>query len=244
MQADILNTLNQMTNEFDLVFDYVPKDTIQKLHDYKKRLETDEAYFAAQTSNTYETLEPHHISILTVCNKQRKLKTADFQFLNDVVLFDGILKFDLFRDENKNTKETLVKYLHTLYMTSVVNTKAPAEVIELVQQQNTRAPHSLDALNGLLSNPVVSQLASDITNELQTQNVDPAALLSSIMSGKPNAQLNKLMGTITNKLEHKMSTGELDKDQLEKQAQHLMSSMGSGVDMSAIKNLLEKRDNN
>ena len=49
-----------------------------------------------------------------------KTKTSDYAFMNEVSLFNDILKFEVFEKENKSTKKTLIKYLYNVYMSGVV----------------------------------------------------------------------------------------------------------------------------
>lgn len=90
---------------------------------------------------------------------------------------------------------------------------------------------SQDSMGGLLStimsNPDIMNMAADLTQDLQNQNVDPLSLMTSLMSGTPNGQLNNIVSKITNKLEEKLSTGELNKVALEQQAEQIMSVVQS-----------------
>lgn len=79
----------------------------------------------------------------------------------------------------------------------------------------------------LMSNNEIMNIATDLSKDIKEENIDPMSLLSSIMSGKPNDKLNKLVSNITNKIETKINNGEIDKDALEQQAQSIMNSVKS-----------------
>ena len=242
-----------MTNELDLVFDYIPKDTIRKMKKYIGKLETTDE-FLWQEIEHFKGLEQYN-AVFGKIMSGSKISRNDFLFMNDLVLCNGILDFNVFSSENKNTKSALVKYLYRLYMTSSlilffkntgsnldlsndlanfyesinVNVNNP-EKTETKKKGKTsknknNAPELNDLFSGFLSNPDIMNMAKDITDDLQREKIDPMTLMSSLMSGKPNGKINNLIKNITSKLENKINSGELDKDQLEQQANSLMTAV-------------------
>lgn len=292
IKTELIAVLTQMTNEFDLVFDYIPKDNISKLRALIAQLES---YTPAPATTTetvpqpievtlkecHEKLQPFEQQIFKIVNSERKIKTEDLLFLNDIQIFDGILDFGLFKDESKNTKRSVVKYLHSIYMSScffnidlgqtqtsetlsatlsafaeslqnkmkvtaegqrnVVNTN-PSRVS---RQRNTRQQDPTAAFSGLFSsildNPDIMSMATDLSRDLQREQVDPMSLISGLMSGRPNAQLNRLVGNITTKIEQKISSGEISKDALEAQAQSIMNAVNESELAEQIPMLKELR---
>lgn len=206
------------------------------------------------------------------------MKTAEYDFLKDIVLFNGLLKFEVFKDENKNTKLSLVKYLHTIYMSVFVlhfGMVSGGDVDSLTQHlsgfvkgirdkmleeqavlsegsskkrkqhQSNRLPQAPsqtapvqnfgNLMESLMQNNEIMNLATDLSRDIQSQNLDPMMLLSSIMSGKPNETVQNLVSNITNKIESKINNGEIDKGMLEQQAQSIMSSVqNSGGDIQQM----------
>ncbi len=79
-------------------------------------------------------------------------------------------------------------------------------------------------MSTLMGNPEIMNMAADLTQDLQKQQVDPLSLISSLVSGKPNGQLDNIVSRISNKIEEKISSGELDKNDLEQQAKEIMNS--------------------
>jgi hypothetical protein len=172
-----------------------------------------------------------------------------------------LLKFDVFKDENKNTKLSLVKYLHTIYMSVFVlhfgmvsgdvdslthhlsgfvkgiqdrmlEESLSQEVSrkDKTKQKNVPLPASSgpnfgNLMESLMQNNDIMNLATDLTRDIQTQNLDPMMLLSSIMSGKPNETIQNLVSNITNKIESKINNGEIDKSMLEEQAKSIMNTV-------------------
>ena len=278
IKTELIAVLTQMTNEFDLVFDYIPKDNISKLRSLIAQLES---YAPTQTSTTqtepqpienilkqcHEKLQPFEQQIFQVVNCDRKIKTDDLLFLNNIQLFDGVLDFGLFKDESKNTKRSVVKYLHSIYMSSCffsidlgdhqsseTLTATLSAFVDTLQNKMNDADTTLKTgrhtpttprrinrmpknghqdptavFNGLFSsildNPDIMNMATDLSRDLQREQVDPMSLISGLMSGRPNPQLNRLVGNITSKIEQKLSSGEISQDALEAQATNIMNAV-------------------
>lgn len=250
LKKNIINSILQFVNEIDLSFDYISKDIIKKLHKFIKQLETDNSVFYTKIDEVNTMLSLYNNNIYTIINSVRKIKKQDFEFLNDICLFN-ILDLKLFNDENKNTKKTLVEHLNTIYsFTNVLvlfksggNIEEYLEKLHNIQQsQEVDVDNKNDFLtdilknkgrngknndnnelnnlfNTLLNNPTIMNIAQDLSKNLEEDNVNPMNLLSSIMSGKPNATLNKL----TKVIEDKINTGELNTQELESQAENIIN---------------------
>lgn len=98
-----------LLNEIELSFDYVPKNKIEVI---KKQMRSNN-FIESFTKETYNTLKQYE-SILSSLSTT-KLKTKDLDFMNDIILFNNELNFNLFANENKNTKKSLLTYLYTIY---------------------------------------------------------------------------------------------------------------------------------
>lgn len=266
VKQEFINTISQLANEIELVFDYVPREKVEHLRAYVCKLKENEAYFDEQVSQTCKILQPHDILFYNLCIQDKKVKTNDLLPLNDLVLFDGILSFGVFQNENKNTKKSLVKYLNNLYMSgmlcSISNEEMSKELMSFLDTLNARTqttststtntkhkhrrPQSKGIENifdSLFSNPDIMNMATDISKDLQNQQVDPMELVSSLMSGKPNNQLNNLVSNITQKIEQKMASGEIDKSKLEDQAKNIMSKVQTHSDViPMLKNILKNKN--
>ena len=83
-------------------------------------------------------------------------------------------------------------------------------------------------MNSILGNKEILNIATDISNKMQSQQINPMTMLSSLISGNiENSPLQGLVEEIQQKVEDKISTGEINKEALENQAQSLMGSIGS-----------------
>jgi hypothetical protein len=282
IRTELLGVLNQMTNEFDLVFDYIPKENITKLRTLVGDLDNKPGVLEATVQECFTILKEHEANILQLTNA-KKLKSDSFKFLSNIKLFGGLIDFAWFGDENKNTKRSLMKYLHSLYMSSCffnlnLNVEEGElgerlnEFVETMKQKTATASttgtegsssnggrirHSTprrgqfpragqvnnDSFNqlftSLLDNPDIMNMANDLSKDLQRENVDPMSLVSSLISGKPSAQLNRLVGNITSKIEQKLESGEINKEALESQASNIMNAVNES-DLAAQLPMLQE----
>lgn len=285
VEEELLKTLTRFFNEIDLVFDYIDRSILDKLKSYLKTLSNIEIMktFVTETVNV---LQPYADDISKIVTSQRKLKTSEFEFMDKIILFGGILSFSSFSDENKNTKRSLVKYLYNIYMSVfILNltiqsgsnidtfTKQMTEFVKGIQdrqnqekqeqnqqkeKQKTKplsrntsqgipqgipqpqgmtqgVPNFGNLLGSLMQNGEIMNLATDLSRDIQSQNIDPMMLLSSIMTGKPDDRVQDLITNISSKIETKINSGEIDKDILEQQAQTILSSVqGSNGDVTKM----------
>jgi hypothetical protein len=80
-------------------------------------------------------------------------------------------------------------------------------------------------LESLMQNGDIMNLATELSKDIQSENLDPMTLLSSMMSGKPDNKIQKLVENITSKIETKINSGEIDQNVLEQQAQSILSTV-------------------
>lgn len=256
VEKDFERAITQLVNEIDLLFDYIPVETKEKLHKYRERICGDKDFRVSEMKVFLDKLKPYEDKIYQISVVKKKTKTSDLEFLDTLVLFEDSIQMKLFSIENKNTKISLVNYLSSMYMASsfgsfgiggnfdmeelskeltkfVETIKEKAELTKPVQPR-ANSSNRADGTNGMggllnsiMANSDIMSMAADLTQDLQNQNVDPLSLMSSLMSGQPNSQIDSLVSRITNKIEQKLSSGELNKDALERQAETIMSAVQS-----------------
>lgn len=278
MSGELIKVLTRFFNEIDLVFDYVGVEILYKLKTFLNSLKNQDNLHTF-VKDTVSILRKYDDYIFKIVNVKIKLKTIDFDFLNDITLFNGILNFGVFKDENKNTKVSLVKYLHNIYMcVSVldfgvghsdnlynfvkeirerdeknknvnVENKRRGKVVNVADINNMADINKMgnigdisrvkDMMGGnfgnlmesLMSNGDIMNLATDLSRDIQSKNIDPMKLLTSLMSGKPDKGVQELVSNISSKIENKINSGEIDKTMLEEQAKNILGSVeGTGVD--------------
>lgn len=273
IKQEILSTLVSFITQLDLVFDYINNEYINKLRDFSVTL-NDDKILLDFAETTYNILKPFETNLSYIIMEKHKIKSSFYDFLNDIVLFDNILEFNVFKDENKNTKKTIVTYLYNLYMscfilkfgTQTENQDFSQKLISFVENLQKVSQEQINVnsinkkkkkhssrnvnnknnnlnmdnimnlvgnsnnLNGvdsvfksLMSNNELMSIANDLSQDIQNENIDPLTLLSSMMSGKPNNQIQKLVNNVTKKLEHKINKGEIDKTLLESQAKNILN---------------------
>jgi hypothetical protein len=275
IKQEILSTLVSFITQLDLVFDYINNEYINKLRDFSTTLNNDKTLLDF-SEVTYNILKQYETNLSYIVMGKHKIKTSDYDFLNNIVLFSNILEFSVFKDENKNTKKTIVSYLYNLYMSCFIlnfGTKTDSEDfsqnltsfiqnLQTVSQEPSNSknkkkkrhvnntshsnkttnnnnlnlnsimnlvniPSNLNGLDdvfkSLMSNNELMNIANDLSKDIQSQNIDPLALLSSMMSGKPNNQIQNLVNNVTKKIEHKINNGEIDKTLLESQAKNILN---------------------
>lgn len=352
IEDDLKNTLEKFFNEIELSFDYVSKETMHKLRCFLRKVEKDKNIYEF-AKNTNVILKGYEDKIAYIITSKNKLKTSDFKFLEELCLFNdnftddvdrhgGILEFKIFKDENKNTKKTIVNYINNIYMAVSIlefglekTSKNFSEILEFVKNVNSlrnkkmeeecpenmecvevgnnpkkidmndilnsftkdmniknidfnnlqnitldhlnlknldvlskEIPEGLNStLNGindfeqcfkifeenvknnknnqknyggslpnmnnlggfsdvfksLMENKEIMNIASSLTNEIQTENLDPISLLSSLMSGKKDDKILGIVNNITTKLEEKITSGEIDKTVLENEAENILN---------------------
>ena len=278
IESELKKTLSGFFNEIDLVFDYVNKSIVQRLYKFLKGLNNSEKTRSFIT-NTLPILKKYETEISHVVTTRNKIRTNDLEFLNNIVLFDNILDFNVFSSENKNTKRSIIKYLYNIYMSifilnfglvsdnnvdeftqqlslfvssmqkrieeekvtvidtidtidtkNKVNSRRPipgnsSNLINPINSSNPTNQNFGNLLQSLMQNGDIMNLATELSKDIQSENLDPMTLLSSMMSGKPDNKIQKLVENITSKIETKINSGEIDQNVLEQQAQSILSTV-------------------
>lgn len=288
IKQEILSTLVSFITQLDLVFDYINNEYINKLRDFSTTLNNDKTLLDF-SEVTYNILKQYETNLSYIVMGKHKIKTSDYDFLNNIVLFSNILEFSVFKDENKNTKKTIVSYLYNLYMSCFIlnfgtktdskdfsqNLTSFIQNLQTVSQEPSNSknkkkkrhvnntshsnkttnnnnlnlnsimnlvniPSNLNGLDdvfkSLMSNNELMNIANDLSKDIQSQNIDPLALLSSMMSGKPNNQIQNLVNNVTKKIEHKINNGEIDKTLLESQAKNILNQFQNTHENTTVEN--------
>jgi hypothetical protein len=219
-----------------------------ELEKFARQLSEDETHFEAFIKDTNSILKPFESSIRYLVLTDKKTKTSEYTFLSSIALFDNLLDFSHFEKENKNTKKMLLKYLYNLhfliflyqlpslenldgplqeFVSSLSTVESQSQAQQTISERHQRgSPVVENVMETLFSNPELYNLANELTQDLQSSNVDPMTLLQGLMSGNTEGgQLGQLVQNVTQKLEDKIANGQLDTDHLEQQAQKVMSSL-------------------
>lgn len=88
-------------------------------------------------------------------------------------------------------------------------------------------------MSSLLGNKDILNLATEISEQMRSDKINPMSMLSGLMTGKIDNRLENLMGKIQKNVETKIETGEINKEQFENQAKNILETV-HGVDLSNI----------
>jgi hypothetical protein len=298
IKTELFKNTERFIDEISLSFDYIEKQTIDNIKKYIEQIRGDPDLFKTFVKNTLLHLKGFESEMSFVLFSKQKVRSNSYSFLSNIKLFgDDLLNFNVFDNENKNTKKSLIKYIYNIYMScSFLNVVCDDVTAELSNELNNfisriekevqeeaqkvekavvassskpkRAPQvqrnpqpnlgnignmgNLNALAGmsgmpgmgnlfsnLMGNKEIFNIASDIAKNMNTQNINPMSMLSSLMSGNiENTPLQGLVEQIQEQVEAKINNGEINKEELEAQAQNIMESVQS-ADLSAIPGLSE-----
>lgn len=164
-------------------------------------------------------------------NKNTKISLVNY--LSTMYLSGTFGSFGM--QENFNVEELskeMTNFIESVKQKAELKDKKPQT---RQQRGSTRRVNTRQAVPGgmggllstLMSNPDIMNMAADLTQDLQQQNIDPMTLMSSLMTGNPSGHIGNLVNKITNTLEQKISSGAIDKDSLEHQAEQIMSAVQS-----------------
>ena len=81
-----------------------------------------------------------------------------------------------------------------------------------------------NVIKTLIQNKEIMSIASELTNDIQKENIDPLSLLTSMISGKQDSNLQNLIKNISTKLDDKINSGKINKEELEKDAEVLLKN--------------------
>ena len=304
IKKELFKNVDSFLNELDLTMEYLDKQVIPSIRNYMKTIDSDKEEYNKFLEYTTLHLGSHESKISAILFSNKKVKSDYYNFLNGITLFSNILNFRVFEHESKNTKKGLIKYIYSIYMSSVllhqthteanqqtqeyleenkkdeadVLTNKLAEFVDKIQKEaetalkqedikvskSSSSKHkrrnavshgrvdlnhpdqgilgnlgNLSNLGGgsgelsnimesLLGNKEILNIATDISQKMQSQQLNPMSMLSSLMSGDiENSPLQGLVEEIQQKVEDKINSGEINKDSLEDQAKNIMGSISN-----------------
>lgn len=286
LKTQLLKIISDFVRELDISFEYIDKSILKKIKKNINACENNDILFKQLHNDIFSALN-NYTDNFKVIEKQ-KVKTNELLFLNDIVLLN--LNFELFKDEKKNTKKTLITYLSEFYNVSKflnhINTNdssenilsqiqkmvdelviKPKEETSLVPSTSEKKSRSskpqinmgnmmqninnmsnnidknnplFNQLNELIQNQDIMNIATELTSEMQSTDIDPMKIMSSLMSGNlQDTKINDLITSIGDKITKKLNNGEIDKNMLEEHANKFLNTMSSNKNdiMSMVTNM-------
>lgn len=87
-------------------------------------------------------------------------------------------------------------------------------------------------MSSLLGNKDILNIATEISEQMKTEQINPMSMLSGLMSGKMDSRLTNLVTKVQENVESKITSGEINKEQFEEQAKSIIQTVNrSDIDM-------------
>ena len=100
-------------------------------------------------------------------------------------------------------------------------------------------------MNDILGNTDIMSLAKNMAQEMQTNQINPMSMMSSLMSGNigDNNQLQNIMDKIKTTVDIKIDSGELNVNNIQNQAQDIMKNLGSTLQGNSMQDMFKQFTN-
>ena len=195
-------------------------------------------------------------------------------------VFNNMLFLELFEQLNLTNQNVVWEYLHSLYALSVSNkyllkfTEDPikqsivafpeyiANMVSWRKDQKDKDKKEAPNIDEkFMENSALAKLAKEISDEINPSDIlnlgedlknmdNPMKLFQSLLSGDKENGVGKLMTTVCDKLKHKMESGEVNQEELLKEATGLLSGLGGlggmgggdgkkGPDLAGMMNMMQ-----
>ena len=239
----LVKSLNDFINELDIAFEYIGNKNISKIKKYIKKIDKDQDILNDFVNSTLSMLKPYTETIIKLSG-DKKAKAQEFLFLNYIQLFkykNGddifyILDFAIFKDENRNTKKSIIRHLNKIYMGCF---SYSILVFPDIQGMTDISQNMQENLQNMLQNMMPNMAQNMMPNMAQTmpmpnmaeimpqlQNFNPESLINSMLS---NSSLTNLVEELSNDIQEK----NID-------PMSLVSSIFSGSNDPTVSNIFDK----
>jgi hypothetical protein len=225
-RVEFKNLLDNLINEIELAFEYIPSELVKMLKSLDITDQLMDDFFKSLNKFDKQLIETSFVL------GDKKLSKETLNEFDEVVLLD-ILPFKLFKQENKNTKRSLIKHISNIYVVSnkdlldkckIKQDKQLDEQIELaqlqqqqsqVQQQRSQVqqPELVNQLlNGglgdILKSDALTNIVNNLSNKIRDENIDPTSLLMGMMTGQRNSQQENLLNYLTESINTSLSNDQ------------------------------------
>lgn len=220
VETEYKNKLKNFITQLELSFDYIKEDVISGTKKYiaEKTLKEICNDITNQISKYSDVID-------RIC-KTNKVKTVEYEFLNNIKMFNKLLDFSIFGNENKNTKKSIVENLKIIlnetYVLNLLVSKKDVsdddinDLIENMQNLNntnisnnnvfSELPDISNIMSGnftnivddLMKDDTISGLVKDISNEFESGNINPSDLMNIITNPESIKQNSALQSVINN----------------------------------------------
>ena len=189
-------------------------------------------------------------------------KQTIFKYIN--VMFIQSFKYDKSKEKlneiirMKNELDKVSDLETKAFLISIDNLKNNKKVVEESNSNSSNMPDNIDINNGFLNQlPIdnsimggsIGKLAMDIAKDIDISKLEmnnPMEMLQGIMTGDLNKSsgLKNLFGNITEKINKKLNSGEVDKDEILSDAQNIMKKTNNMSNNDYFKNIQKNINEN
>lgn len=225
----LIKSIFKFSFEIEVGFENIDGAIKTNLNKFVKDIEK-ETVFESWVEKEYKNLSLYSDKLKTVCDKMKrneKIQTNEFDFLNEMTVFNDILELKIFKDENRSTKKDICVLMYNVYKTlqiikkgmdynlseeelddlynkCVVKVVEPKIVEKKVEQRQAQAGGQTNILQNLVT---------DMLGEFQRGELNPMELLQDIMKGPENiTKEGTSINKFTKKYEQRLSDDKVKKE--------------------------------
>lgn len=239
----------------DIKFKEYYKTLYDSLKDIKDKL------YLPEKVKTSELLFLNDITVLNISfvlfkDESKNTKKTLVNYLKEFYITTNFLRCIVDLDDKKDNS-ILFNEIQDM-MQSLIIEPNPKEVICVKGKGHGKLPEGNDipdfmknlpqmegmdglmgTLNNFMQNKEIMEITSELTSEIQMNDIDPMSMINSLLTGNMNdSKFSSLLSNMTEKISNKIQNGDIDKSVLERHANDFMSQLSSNKDlMNFAKNL-------
>lgn len=226
----LIKSIFKFAFEIEVGFENIDNSVKTNLNKFVKEIEK-ESVFESWVETEYKNLSLYSDKLKTVCDKMKrneKIQNNEFDFLNEMIVFNDILELKNFKDENRSTKKDICVLMYNVYKTlqiikkgmdyklseeelddlynkCVVKVVEPKIVEKKVEQRQLQPQAS--------GSNVLQNLVTDMLGEFQRGELNPMELLQDIMKGPENiTKEGTSINKFTKKYEQRLTDDKVKKE--------------------------------
>lgn len=204
LKNEFATIFKQMTNEFSRLYPKIfNEEKNKKLNRYLK-MNRDSHSFKENAKKLHIELDKY----------KKDFDAKNTNILKDIVLFDSLVEFKVFENENEKTKNIILEYVIQYYQCFSLAILESNEDIQKFFKQIDKDEYT-DLLERLSNNSTIKELVSDIQVEMQKNNFTEMELLQNLTSGKKNKKTMQMVKKIGGKFHSKIQNDKQLKQDLE-----------------------------
>lgn len=204
LKNEFATIFKQMTNEFSRLYPKIfNEEKNKKLNRYLK-MNRDSHSFKENAKKLHIELDKY----------KKDFDAKNTNILKDIVLFDSLVEFKVFENENEKTKTIILEYIIQYYQCFSLAILESNEDIQKFFKQIDKDEYT-DLLERLSNNSTIKELVSDIQVEMQKNNFTEMELLQNLTSGKKNKKTMQMVKKIGGKFHSKIQNDKQLKQDLE-----------------------------